>query len=58
MMRAWSVKRAHDLTGKVEEAIEAAMPGIEVTVHIEPVEEPAAWHDSALLAHEPGPGGK
>jgi cation diffusion facilitator family transporter len=47
-----SVQRAHDLTGKVEEAIRAALPGIEVTVHIEPIEEPAAWEDSALLPIE------
>jgi cation diffusion facilitator family transporter len=49
---AWSVQRAHDLTGKVESAIQAALPGIEVTVHIEPVEERASWEDSALLALE------
>jgi cation diffusion facilitator family transporter len=49
---AWSVQHAHDLTGKVERAIEAALPGIEVTVHIEPVEERASWEDSALLALE------
>jgi cation diffusion facilitator family transporter len=54
----WSVKHAHDLVGKVEEAIEAALPGIEVTVHIEPIEEPAAWQDSALLGQEPAPGEK
>jgi cation diffusion facilitator family transporter len=49
----WSVKRAHDLTGQVEDAIQAALPGIEVTVHIEPIEEPAAWQDSELLGQEP-----
>jgi cation diffusion facilitator family transporter len=54
----WSVKRAHDLTGKVEDAVQAALPGIEVTVHIEPIEEPAAWHDSDLLGQEPAPGEK
>jgi len=54
----WSVKRGHDLTGQVEDAIQAALPGIEVTVHIEPIEEPAAWHDSALLGQEPTPGEK
>jgi cation diffusion facilitator family transporter len=49
-----SVKRAHDLTGQIEDAIRAALPGIEVTVHIEPIEEPAAWEDSALLPIEQG----
>jgi cation diffusion facilitator family transporter len=48
----WTVQRAHDLVEKVEEAVRAALPGIEVTVHDEPREEPAAWRDSALLALE------
>jgi cation diffusion facilitator family transporter len=47
-----SVQRAHDLTGTIERAICAALPGIEVTVHIEPIEEQAAWEDSALLPIE------
>ena len=55
---AWSVQRAHDLTGKVEQAVEAAIPGIEVTVHIEPVEEQASWEDSALLPLEQQRDGK
>ncbi len=49
---AWSVKKSHDLTGQVEEAIRTALPNIEITVHIEPIEEPAAWHDSELLPLE------
>jgi cation diffusion facilitator family transporter len=48
----FSVQRAHDLTGKIEDAVRAALPGIEVTVHIEPIEEKAAWEDSALLPIE------
>jgi len=51
---AWSVQKAHDLTGQVEDAIKIALPGIEVTVHIEPIEEPAAWADSELLPLEQG----
>ncbi len=51
---AWSVQKAHDLTEHVEEAVKTAMPGIEVTVHIEPIEEPAAWQDSELLPLEQG----
>jgi cation diffusion facilitator family transporter len=49
---AWSVKKGHDLTGQVEAAVQNALPGIEVTVHIEPIEEPAAWKDSELLPLE------
>jgi cation diffusion facilitator family transporter len=48
----YSVQRAHDLTGKIEDAICAALPGIEVAVHIEPIEERAAWEDSELLPIE------
>lgn len=51
---AWSVQKAHDLTGHVEDAIKNVLPGIEVTVHIEPIEEPAAWQDSDLLPLEQG----
>jgi cation diffusion facilitator family transporter len=48
----WSVQQAHDLTEEVEAAVRAALPGAEVTVHIEPVEAESAWHDSELLKVE------
>ena len=32
--------------------VRCALPGIELTVHIEPIEEKAAWEDSALLPIE------
>jgi cation diffusion facilitator family transporter len=51
---AWSVKQAHDLTSQVEKAVQGVLPGIEVTVHIEPIEEPAAYQDSELLPLEKG----
>ena len=54
----FSVKPAHDLTGKIEQAIREALPDIEVTVHIEPIEERAAWEDSALLPIEKAREGK
>jgi cation diffusion facilitator family transporter len=44
-----TVRRAHDLANRVEKAVCAAVPGIEVTIHIEPIEERASWEDSALL---------
>ena len=49
---AWSVKKAHDLTGLVEKAVKSALPRTEVTVHVEPIEEPSAWQDSEVLALE------
>jgi cation diffusion facilitator family transporter len=47
-----SVTRAHRLAVRVEDAIKNALPGTEVVVHIEPIEEPASWEDSDLLALE------
>jgi len=47
-----SVKRAHTIGGRIEESVRAALPGIEVTVHIEPIEEKAAYEDSALVPIE------
>jgi cation diffusion facilitator family transporter len=49
---SFTVSRAHALTDRIEEAVQAALPGIEVTVHVEPIEERAAWEDSALLPLE------
>lgn len=54
----FTVQRAHDLTEKIERAVRAALPDIEVSVHIEPIEEQAAWEDSALLPLEKAAGGE
>jgi cation diffusion facilitator family transporter len=51
----WSVKEAHDFTERVEDAVRAALPGAEVTIHIEPFEAESAWRDSELLALEKSP---
>lgn len=48
----WTVEEAHTLGEQIEEAIRAALPGAEATVHIEPVESEAAWKDSELLEVE------
>jgi len=47
-----SVRDAHALCDRVEDAIRAALPGVEVTVHVEPIEEQASYQDSVLLAIE------
>ena len=39
------LRRAHDCEMVIGRAIEDAVPGIEVTTHIEPLEEPMAWED-------------
>jgi cation diffusion facilitator family transporter len=47
-----TVSQAHALTERIEAAVQEALPGIEVTVHVEPIEERAAWEDSALVPLE------
>jgi cation diffusion facilitator family transporter len=46
------VRDAHSVGERMEAAVAQALPGTEVTVHIEPIEEQAAWEDSALLPIE------
>jgi divalent metal cation (Fe/Co/Zn/Cd) transporter len=48
----WSVQEAHDFTERIEAAIREALPGAEVTVHIEPIEAEVSWKDSELLEIE------
>lgn len=47
-----SVRRAHKRSGEMERAIGHALPGVETVVHIEPIEERAAWEDSPLVRLE------
>lgn len=49
---AMDVKSAHEVGERLEDAIRAMLPGSEVTVHIEPIEERGAWEDSELVALE------
>jgi len=51
----WTVKQTHDLSDAIEESVRAALPGVELTLHFEPIEAPASWQDSELLGIEPGP---
>ncbi len=48
-----SLKDAHDTALRIEQRVEAALPGTEVTIHLEPLESPEAWNDSELLRVEP-----
>jgi cation diffusion facilitator family transporter len=47
-----SVQVAHRRIAQIEGAIARAVPGVETTIHVEPVEERAAWEDSPLLPLE------
>lgn len=44
----WQVQRGHELLEDVESKIEAAIPGVHVFTHLEPLEDPAAWKDVDL----------
>lgn len=44
----YTVSRAHELSNRIEAAIKAVLPTMEVTVHIEPIEEQTSWEDSEL----------
>jgi cation diffusion facilitator family transporter len=48
-----TVRDAHDLGIKVEVALHAALPGVETTIHIEPIEDRASWEDNTLRDIEP-----
>jgi len=47
-----TVREAHAHSNVIEDGLRAALPGVEVTVHIEPIEDAGAWQDSALLPVE------
>ncbi len=46
------VLEAHQLADRIEIAIMAKIPGMGVTIHIEPIEERGSWQDSFLVPIE------
>lgn len=44
----WTVQRGHDLCEEIELAISRALPGTNVTTHLEPLEDPVSWDDQEL----------
>lgn len=44
----WSVDRGHELLEAIERDIRAALPGITVFTHLEPLGDPTSWEDTAL----------
>lgn len=49
---ATTVRTAHRQGEAVEAAVRAALPGAEVVIHVEPIEDRGSWEDSELLAIE------
>ena len=50
---ATSVSAAHDIGTKIEDALRTAVHGLEVTIHIEPIEEEVSFEDNTLRDVEP-----
>lgn len=44
----WSVQRGHDLIEQIESELRGALPVITVLTHLEPIEDPASFEDTAL----------
>jgi cation diffusion facilitator family transporter len=44
----WTVQYGHQLCEAIEIAIFRALPGTHVTIHLEPLEDPASWADQEL----------
>jgi cation diffusion facilitator family transporter len=45
---AWTVQRGHDVCEAIEQGITLALPGTDVTTHLEPSEDPISWDDEKL----------
>lgn len=45
---AWTVQRAHDVAERIEDDLAEAVPGLNTTVHVEPLEDPASFADLDL----------
>ncbi|MEO1002853.1 MAG: cation diffusion facilitator family transporter [Cyanobacteria bacterium J06638_7] len=44
----WSVQAGHDLCEQMEREISAALPRSDVTIHLEPIEDPRSWQDEGF----------
>jgi cation diffusion facilitator family transporter len=51
----WTVQRGHELLEKIESDLRGELPNTTVFTHLEPLDDPASWHDITLERTE-GPG--
>ncbi len=49
---AWTVEAAHTKAEEIENALRKRLPRLTVVTHLEPLEDPASWHDVGL-DHDP-----
>jgi cation diffusion facilitator family transporter len=48
-----TVRAAHEFAEAIESAVREALPSVQLTIHIEPIEEQASWADNVLADFEP-----
>jgi cation diffusion facilitator family transporter len=53
---ATSVQAGHDLVDRLEEEIRAALPHVEILIHLEPLEDPKSWDDPKAPPPAASPG--
>jgi divalent metal cation (Fe/Co/Zn/Cd) transporter len=44
----WSVQAGHDLCERLEREITEALPRTDLTIHLEPIEDPRSWRDEGF----------
>jgi cation diffusion facilitator family transporter len=52
---AWTVQQSHDLSEEIEQEVRACLRNTTITTHIEPLEDPRAWHDTVIAPLEAPP---
>jgi cation diffusion facilitator family transporter len=50
----WTVHRGHDLLEKIELDLRLVLPNLSVFTHLESLDDPASWEDTALDRPHPG----
>ncbi len=45
---SWSVQTAHDWVEKIENDLRGAVPGVHITAHLEPADDPCSMDDQEL----------
>ncbi len=44
----WTVQRGHSMAEEIETNLHAALPSLTVSIHLEPIDDPASWNDLTL----------
>jgi cation diffusion facilitator family transporter len=55
---AWTVQKGHDMMERIEAQIRARIPNATMSMHLEPIEDPASWADVELDRSDPHSSGR